>query len=323
MHPLWQVKQIVTVGTNRHVDRCNVFGGRASQRIWHAFMSLVLWIVVFKLFLANAFLYVDDCFGFAPESPPERYAPYSKLLPRPLAVILRLWDFLGIPHEEKKQLFDLVLPVIGFDVNPNLMRVQMSLDSRSLLVDRIQAFAQKGARRTLRDFQRLAGYLNWALNVYPMLRPGLSALYAKTAGKEQQAALLWVNRVVVRELHWFVSHLEESNGVFFLSSESWDYLHLPPSTLVAFTDASDTGMGFWFPSLHLGFTAPVPSYCRSSPIFYVEALVVLAALRHAPRWLSRGGRLAIFTDNFVWLFTPKCLYVSRFFLECLNPLVVS
>ena len=82
-------------------------------------------------------------------------------------------------------------------------------------------------------------------------------------------------------------------------------------------------MGFWFPSLHLGFTAPVPSYCRSSPIFYVEALVVLAALRHAPRWLSRGGRLAIFTDNFVWLFTPKCLYVSRFFLECLNPLVVS
>ena len=167
-------------------------------------MSLVLWIVIFKLFLANAFLYVDDCFGFASESSLEHYAPYSKLLPRPLAVILRLWDFLGIPHEEKKQLFDLILPVIGFDVDPNLMHVQMSLDLCSLLVDRIQAFAQKGARRTLCDFQRLAGYLNWALNVYPMLRPGLLALYAKMAGKEQQAALLWVNCAVVHELHWFV-----------------------------------------------------------------------------------------------------------------------
>ena len=25
----------------------------------------------------------------------------------------------------------------------------------------------------------------------------------------------------------------------------------------------------------------------------------------------------------VWLFTPKCLYVSRFFLECLNPLACN
>ena len=57
-------------------------------------------------------------------------------------------------------------------------------------------------------------------------------------------------------------------------------------------------MSFWFPSLHMGFTAPVPSYCWSSPIFYVEALVVLVTLQHAPCWLSRGGCLAIFTDNY-------------------------
>lgn len=297
MHPLWQIKQVVTVGPNRYVDRCNVFGGRASQRIWHAFMSLVLWIIIFKL-LVDAFLYVDDCFGFGPESTLERYLPYSKLLPKSLGIILRLWDSLGIPHEERKQLFSLALPVIGFEVDPNLMRVQMSSESRALLLDRIHAFAQKGTRRSLRDFQRLAGYLNWALNVYPMLRPGLSALYAKTAGKERQDALLWVNRDVVRELHWFASHLKESDGVYFLSSESWNYKRLPSSTLVAYTDASVSGMGFWFPSLNLGFTAPIPSYCQDCPIFFIEALVVLAAIQHATHWLSRGGRLAIFTDNF-------------------------
>ncbi|KIO01195.1 hypothetical protein M404DRAFT_59401, partial [Pisolithus tinctorius Marx 270] len=148
--------------------------------------------------------------------------PYSKSLPKPLVAILHLWDSLGIPHEEKKQVFGSVLPVIGFEVDPNLMRVQMTLESHEHLLDQVRSFADQGTRRLLRDFQRLAGYLNWALNVYPMLRPGLSALYAKTAGKNHIGALLWVNRDLVCELLWFTSHIETSDGVFFLSSVSWD-----------------------------------------------------------------------------------------------------
>ena len=46
MHPLWQIKQVISFGSKCHVDRCNVFGGHASQRIWHAFMSLVLWVAL-------------------------------------------------------------------------------------------------------------------------------------------------------------------------------------------------------------------------------------------------------------------------------------
>lgn len=30
MHPLWQLKQVVSIGSTRHVDHCNVFGGQAS-----------------------------------------------------------------------------------------------------------------------------------------------------------------------------------------------------------------------------------------------------------------------------------------------------
>ena len=99
--------------------------------------------------------------------------PYSKLLPSTLVSILTLWDELYIPHEEKKQLFALVLPVIGFDVDPNLMTVRMSPESQDKLLEAISLFAHRGARRPLCDFQCLAGYLNWALNVYPMLCPGL------------------------------------------------------------------------------------------------------------------------------------------------------
>lgn len=39
MHPFWQIKQVVSFEGRRHVDQRNMFGGRASQRIFHAFMS--------------------------------------------------------------------------------------------------------------------------------------------------------------------------------------------------------------------------------------------------------------------------------------------
>ncbi|KIK77875.1 hypothetical protein PAXRUDRAFT_165511, partial [Paxillus rubicundulus Ve08.2h10] len=60
MHPLWQIKQVVSFNGQRYVDRRNVFGGRASQHIFHAFMSLVIWIAVMKLLILFLFIYVDD-----------------------------------------------------------------------------------------------------------------------------------------------------------------------------------------------------------------------------------------------------------------------
>ena len=86
------------------------------------------------------------------------------------------------------------LPIIGFDVDPNAMWVRMSDDSRFKLMLDLREFGQHGTRRPLKEFQRIAGYLNWALNVYPLLRPGLTAVYAKTTGKLQQRAPIWVNR---------------------------------------------------------------------------------------------------------------------------------
>ncbi|KAI5997239.1 hypothetical protein F5J12DRAFT_906972 [Pisolithus orientalis] len=269
-HPLEHLA-VVTVGSHCYVDCCNVFGGWALQCLWHGFMSLVLWIIIFKLLVIYSFLYVDDSFGFAPESLTEWYQPYSKSLPGPLITVLHLWDSLGIPHEEKKQLSGLVLPVISFKVDPNLMQ--------EWLLDQVHSFAHQGTQHSLCDFQCLASYLNWALNVYPMLHPGLSALYAKTAGKENVGALLWVNCNLVHELQWFASHIEMSDGIFFLSTVSWTHCCLPTSTLVALTDASDDGLGFWFPSLGL-------------------ALVVLAVIQYAIHFLPHGGCMAVYTDNF-------------------------
>ena len=105
MHPLWQIKQIVTIDSCRHVDHRNVFGRRASQCIFHAFISLVIWIAVIKLSIAFLYIYIDDSFSVQCRGELSYYDPYFKSLPSDLVRLLQLWDYLRIPHEEKKQIF--------------------------------------------------------------------------------------------------------------------------------------------------------------------------------------------------------------------------
>ena len=231
MHPLWQIKQVVSFEGACYIDWRNVFGGRALQRIFHAFMSLVTWIAVVKLLLTFLRIYVDDSFSFQKRHQLSWYDPYGKELPSDLAQLLRLWDYLALPHEARKQVFVTELPIIGFDVHSNLMHIRMSDESRSKLIQALREFAQHGTRRTLRDFQHIAGHLNWALNVYPLLRPGLCGVYCKTTGKLLQCALVWINRDVECELLWVVCHLEESDGIFIVKSVSWDYHKLGEDVL--------------------------------------------------------------------------------------------
>ena len=80
MHPLWQIKQIVSFHLKHYVDHCNVFGGHASQRIWHAFMSLVIWIAVMKYLIQLLYIYVDDSFSVQKRGERLYYKPYRKYL---------------------------------------------------------------------------------------------------------------------------------------------------------------------------------------------------------------------------------------------------
>lgn len=46
------------------------------------------------------------------------YAPYRRSMPSKQVRLLQLWDTLGIPHSDNKQLFGLALEIIGFFVDP-------------------------------------------------------------------------------------------------------------------------------------------------------------------------------------------------------------
>lgn len=231
---LWQILQIVTFDQNRHVDRCNNFGGRRSGDIFGAFMGLVLWIAIYVEMLTDMFAFADDAFSIELEGNLEWYEPYQKLMPAKQACFLRLWDRLGIPHEERKQLWGTTLTIIGFEVDPNAMTITMPPDRLADLISAIVAFAKVGQRRPLREFQQMAGWINWALNAYPLLRPSLSEIYQKMSGKSEPHMLVWVNKAMNRELTWFVKHVERSSGVHIMSSVEWD---ASEADLTLFTDA--------------------------------------------------------------------------------------
>ena len=65
MHFLYQLLTVITVNNKCHVDHCNNFGNYGSQKIWQSFMSLVMWILVFKQGLKHLKCFTDDVFSFS------------------------------------------------------------------------------------------------------------------------------------------------------------------------------------------------------------------------------------------------------------------
>ena len=118
MHPLWQLKQIVTIDGERHIDRCMVFGSRSSPRIWCTFMGLVAWIGIYVYMIEDLLHYMDDAFTYDANPVLEHYAPHNTHYPSKQCRLLTLWDDIGLPHERQKQVFSQCLDIIGFFVNP-------------------------------------------------------------------------------------------------------------------------------------------------------------------------------------------------------------
>ncbi|KAF7783258.1 hypothetical protein Agabi119p4_2634 [Agaricus bisporus var. burnettii] len=114
VHPIWQIKQIVTVDSFRHVDRNNVFGGRRSGDLFITFMSLVMWIACHVWGILGLCNYVDDVFGVDLLNQTSLYKPYNTFLPSKQARLLEGWDKLGIPHKREKQLNGQRLTIIGW-----------------------------------------------------------------------------------------------------------------------------------------------------------------------------------------------------------------
>jgi len=218
MHPLWQLHQIDTINNSHHVNNNNNFGNRGAGRLWITFFGLVLWIVVVIKHIEDFFAYIDDAFSWEFADSTSYYHPYKKLLPTKQACLLSLFNTLGVPHEEQKQVSGSPLQIISFDIDPNAMTITMSSDAQAELVTAIRTFANPRQRRSLRDFQRLAGWVNWSLNVFPLLHLGLSSVYEKMQCGTFPFQKLSISNSISSKLHWLAAHINVSNGVQIIES---------------------------------------------------------------------------------------------------------
>ena len=223
------------------------------------------------------------------------YSPYNRYFPSDQTTLLELWDELGLPHEERKQVYGPVITFIGFDVDPNAMTISIGDQRKQALIDQVTEFAQPGKCRTFKEFQSVAGRVNWALAVFPLLKPGLSAIYAKMAGKSRALGPIRINNAVHRELLWFAKHALTSNGIFLLNTVAWDPTSDLSGAVIGYSDACPRGMAFWFPEFNLGYQCAIPDQSDPRYIFYYEALAVTSCILHnVPR---NSRRLVIYTDN--------------------------
>jgi hypothetical protein len=297
--PFWQIKQINTVDGLRYVDQRLAFGSSASPAIFISFNSLVTWIAKYVKGLTYLATYVDDSFGCDMAGRTLYYEPYQCVLPALQKRLLDLWDELGIPHKKRKQLSGSPLAVIGIEVDPNMMTLCLSASARSDLLEELTFWSSKPPSNSsgsfkLKHWERLAGWFNWALNVYPHLRPALNNIYAKMKGKCNRQQKIYINNAVRSDLLWAIRHIRNSDGIQLLKSIAWD---VAEADYVVYCDACPEGLGFWYPQTKEGFHAATPSHISREYIFYFEALCVVSALDHIQARAPKHAKIIIYTDN--------------------------
>jgi hypothetical protein len=236
MHLLWQVKQVLTVRGQHHVDRNNNFGGHGSPKVWISFMSLVAWITIHCALIEALKLYMDDSFMFDIAGQMHYYTPYKHDFPEKQTHLLELWDDFGIPHDLAKQLFSSPLTVIRFNVDPNSMSATLPPHKKSELIQYLRRFSGKKFHWSLRKFQQLTGWCEWSFNIFPLLKPGLLAVYEKIQGKDKPLTCLHVNNHIICKLTWMADHMEQLPGLLFY--KSLDFNPCSDDVVVAYTNAS-------------------------------------------------------------------------------------
>jgi hypothetical protein len=240
------------------------------------------------------FTYVDDSSSPAVATDKTYYDHYDTYLSSPQVALLRLWDELGFPHKPKKQIHSSPSPTIGIDINPNELTFTLPDLAHKHLITELETWTSPSCSRfQLQRWQKLGGWINWVLNVFPDLRPCLNAFYSKIAGKSQASLYIRINNDVRNDFLWALSMLELLPPVCLLHSLTWTQSE---ADVTVFCDACPKGMGFWIQGTGNVFYCPTPP--EAPPlIYYVEALCVLVALSHCCSSMTPNQKLLFYTDN--------------------------
>jgi len=184
--------------------------------------------------------------------------------------------------------------VLGIEVNANKLLFMLPKESKEQLERELEEWCQKGIRKRVKEWQQLAGWINWSFNVFPLLQLALNNIYSNLRGKAQDAKV-WANMAMKEDLLWARERMKQSDGILVLRSLSWE---INEAMCVLKTDACPEGFAYWYLSSKEGFVTPTPAGMQASSIIFYEAMVVLSALHDAHGILPSHSKIVRYTDNF-------------------------
>ncbi|ORY74519.1 hypothetical protein BCR35DRAFT_258784, partial [Leucosporidium creatinivorum] len=314
--PFWQLKQIhririTTKGRHRwifFVDRRLSLGGRCSPRIFCTIVNVIQYCTKVHFALDYPLGFVDDMFGadvtglFAHVTHPR--TKETRLVPLQQARILIGWTIVGMPWEWDKQEFsERYLVILGHLFDSVDLTITLPLDKKKLFAAAVDAFLSQ-RKPPLVEWQRLAGYAQWACYTLPFAKFALQPLYDKMAGKEMRRLPIHINVATKESLRWFVAKLLASPPLSFLDPalDEWSSADADITlTTDACTNADETdlpGLGF-FVSSKLGYS--LHFFHRSTlalgDIQFIEGIAVAAAIAWTLNARPAVKRILVRTDS--------------------------
>jgi len=312
----WQLKQVHRVRLSSYgggkvfvftVDQRLILGGRLSPRIWCTVINLVMWIARYHFSLSHAFIFVDDGFSYDtsgllvtinhPVTNEEMVVPMEQ------AKLLICWKVCGVPFDVKKQLHsDLGLEILGCWVDIASKSVTLPREKKEEFAAGVASFLG-GLSPPLVEWQRIAGYAQWACYTAPLAKFALKPLYPKMAGKKLRNAPVPINKEVKTNLRWFADTILAAPPLLFLDPclDEWspreaDAIYYSDACLVSNNGSS--GLGFWTRRR----SGAILDYFHRSPsgfedIQLAEALAVASAIQHAVSCTPRPCRLLVYSDS--------------------------
>ena len=286
-HPIWQLHQVVTVDGRYHIVRRLILGTRASPRCWCSFSGLLNWIA-WELGVIGLHDYMDDFFGW--DFKRNLVMFHGKLRPRRQVQLLVFWDLINCPYEDKKQEHGVTLKIIGFWVDICSGSISLSPDSLDSMVNSINEFLAQ-PKPPLQNWQQLAGYLNWVLNVLPWARPALTELYRKMSGKTVRFKGIPLNAEVKQDLSWFVRVAKDCIGIRFVDAQSWSDSE---ADFVGWTDASNSGLAFVYAGNGYAYQLKT---ITGVDTFFRELLAILCLIHHVASFPTPPRRILVHSDS--------------------------
>lgn len=228
-------------------DKCLPMGCSVSCSLFEEFSTCLEWLLRKHSGQESVVHYLDD-FLFAGKAG-------DNACNELMLTFVELCRQLGVPLADDKTVWPTTsLIFLGFELDSVEMKIKIPVDKLYSLKDLIICFLAR-KKATLKEFQALAGLLNFCLRAIPPARAFTRRIYDVMQGVVKPHHLIRVSVAVKDDLRVWLTFLDLFNGCYYFPQIDW----VDDEHLQLFTDSAgnlDLGCGAFFRNHWLFFKWP-------------------------------------------------------------------